>query len=132
VSRPPQYVYILTDGEYHKIGTSTNPVARMRSLQVANARVLSLVWVGRGAEGAEHALHDDYDQHHVLGEWFRLPKGVLLEIENRRGNLLKTDWEELDDGSTVRVPALAKIADGVLFGEWLGGVPALGQSAEDA
>lgn len=74
------YVYLITDGEYLKIGYSVNPPKRVAELQTGNARLLSLVGTIEGTEEDERLLHAKYARHNVLQEWFELHEEILAEF----------------------------------------------------
>lgn len=74
------YVYLITDGEYVKIGYSVNPPKRVAELQTGNARVLSLLGTIKGTEQDERALHAKYAHLNVLQEWFELDSAILAEF----------------------------------------------------
>lgn len=60
-----------------KIGTSQDPIGRLRALQTANGEDLRLVaaWQGGGYE--EQSAHYELREHKARGEWFFPSKGVL-------------------------------------------------------
>lgn len=78
------YVYYITDGEYAKIGYSTNPQARLAELQTGNARPLRLVWYFAGTPQDEADLHQKFIGYNVLQEWFRPSVELSLEFFNRK------------------------------------------------
>ena len=82
-------IYFLTDGEYTKIGFTTQVIQdRMRDLQTGNARPLILLGVIEGGLDVETFLHSVLRELQVGGEWFNL-KGKKIpmmtndEIEGR-------------------------------------------------
>lgn len=96
-------IYVITDGDYQKIGYSKNPVKRVADLQRANARYLSFIAIYRGELVDEAKMHKKYEKHRVRGEWFALPVWDLEQIYFSAGNLLKEDDAKEVYGVTVGV-----------------------------
>ncbi len=74
---PKYYVYLITDGQYVKIGISDNPIHRINDLQVSNPRELSFICQiplrdKKDALSLESYLHKVYHRFHVRGEWFNI------------------------------------------------------------
>lgn len=69
INRP--YTYLVTDGQYYKIGSSLNPFRRVKELQTANP---SAKLLGYTKKYEEKRLHDKYKKWRVKGEWFNLPQ----------------------------------------------------------
>ena len=42
-ARDQRFAYVISDGEFYKIGSSNNPAVRMKALQVSSPRLLSLL-----------------------------------------------------------------------------------------
>jgi hypothetical protein len=78
------YVYCISDGEYVKIGYSTNPQARVAELQTGNARPLRLVYYFAGTEQDEADMHQKYIEQNVLQEWFRPNVELVLDFYHRQ------------------------------------------------
>lgn len=81
-------VYVISDGEYQKIGHSVNPIHRFQNLQTSNARELSFIYLAHGSLVDEAKLHEKYAQYHVRGEWFCLPNKVVKKLYFDASNLL--------------------------------------------
>ncbi len=69
------YVYLISSGDFIKIGYSNSPGSRLRELQVGNPRLLSMigqsVFSDRvGAKSGEASLHKRYRAYKARGEWF--------------------------------------------------------------
>lgn len=77
------YVYLISDGEYVKIGCSKGrPAERAKSLQVGNARkleVLHCYHVGYMRQ-TEALLHKMHIEHKACGEWFKLTDSIVSDI----------------------------------------------------
>lgn len=78
------YVYLMSNQRngYTKIGFSTNPTVRERTLQSEEPEVMLLAKV-EGTLEDEAALHEEYDHLRVRGEWFDLDREDLLDIQGR-------------------------------------------------
>lgn len=84
----PYFVYVISDGEFAKIGYSKNPKKRIKAVQTANPKRLKLVAKkevqGRlRAKAIEKSLHKQYGKHRQVGEWFC---GSILEELLKRFN----------------------------------------------
>lgn len=71
----PYYVYVISDGEFVKIGYSKNPKKRLKAVQSGNPRQLKLVAKRevsgrRKAKALEKSLHKQYGCYRKSGEWF--------------------------------------------------------------
>lgn len=71
----PYWVYVMSDGEFLKIGYSKNPQKRIKAIQSGNPKQLKIPikWkvVGRNnAKKLESALHKRYGKLRKKGEWF--------------------------------------------------------------
>lgn len=69
------YLYFITDGEYVKIGHANNVSNRLRAIQTANARKISVFAMiplksKREALWLEERLHYEYRFFRKEGEWF--------------------------------------------------------------
>lgn len=72
------YIYWVTDGRRVKIGLSRNPKTRIRALQTANGRTLSLVALAPGNRAEECRLHTAFATRRTSGEWFRFDSEMRL------------------------------------------------------
>lgn len=81
-------VYFITDGEFIKIGFSTNPEDRLRSIQTGYSRPLSLLGViHHQTQHDERIYHVAFKESRVRGEWFRFDEKIvnhLRKIEARQ------------------------------------------------
>ena len=96
------YVYLIAneDRTQVKIGVSTNPERRLRTLSTANACALHLLYQVVGGRSAEKALHDKFKKHHIRNEWY----SNCLEIENefaRLSGVKKAVTDGLSDKTEV-------------------------------
>lgn len=67
------YVYLISDGEFCKIGIAADVAARLLGLQTANPRelrILHLIEVSN-PNALEEELHIRFEHKRVRGEWFR-------------------------------------------------------------
>lgn len=70
-------VYFISDGEYIKIGQTTNLKKRLGGLQCANARRLTVLHTIESEDvdyiaNLEYNLHNIFSEYRVVGEWFNL------------------------------------------------------------
>jgi predicted GIY-YIG superfamily endonuclease len=80
------YVYIIgtTTGAY-KIGVANDPYARYEALKPgipdpSSIKLVILCRDRRHAFAVESDLHEELEEYHSVGEWFRPPKSVLGEL----------------------------------------------------
>lgn len=80
---PAGWVYLITDGEAVKIGLTTGSVDRRnRQHQTGNPRPIETVYQFWAADvnAAEAALHRQYSDKRLGGEWFSLTDGDIESI----------------------------------------------------
>lgn len=73
-------LYLISDGEFVKIGVSSDPEYRKSILQIGSSRELSLLASFSGAEKEEKELHKKFAEKHERGEWFKLSSEDVLFI----------------------------------------------------
>ena len=75
-------IYFIQDTKSRavKIGTSRNPVARMKELQVAHSAPLVLLAVMDGSVAEEHALHRRFTR--LSGEWFEPTPELITFVKS--------------------------------------------------
>lgn len=79
--KPPGYIYIMTDGQYFKIGYSgSDPRSRLLGCQTGNASQLSLVGFIPWSIQKEKILHKIHRDKKIRGEWFNLTDDDVAEI----------------------------------------------------
>lgn len=85
-----KHVYMITDGEYIKIGISNNTLSRLTALQTSNARKLRVAIVIPNA-GAKHEanLHLVYKDKRAKGEWFKIDEEIAQDVNE----LLRINYE---------------------------------------
>lgn len=76
-------IYFIQDTENRriKIGISSDPIARLKQLQVAQSAELKLVALMDGARAEEDALHQLFTKKR--GEWFEPTRELLTFIRER-------------------------------------------------
>lgn len=67
--------YLISDGEFFKIGVSNDVLDREAKCQMGNARQLDILALACGDQ--EKKLHDQFKEHHVRGEWFRQSPEII-------------------------------------------------------
>lgn len=70
------FVYVISDGEFMKVGRASDVQARLRALQTGNARKLAIAAVrevsdDRAASKLESHIHRTLADDRVGGEWFK-------------------------------------------------------------
>jgi len=96
-------VYFITDGEYTKIGYAKEVYTRLKALQTANARILTVRYVIDGNKHKEHKVHKMFEVYRApaQNEWFKIPEGKLesilmankitdLNFAKRKANIINT------------------------------------------
>lgn len=97
-------IYLVTDGENTKIGATTyNTQKRLNELQTGNAKRLMIVgsYEVENKLSSERALHQEYQDKNILGEWFKLDSSdinrILAEKPYVTKNSLYMEVGENDD-----------------------------------
>lgn len=83
-------IYIISDGEYIKIGISSDPEERLKNLQTGNPRELELLTCFPGSKILEKELHNLFESCEGVGEWFKLKTGDI-EIINKISRKIKEE-----------------------------------------
>ena len=102
-------VYLVSNGEYTKIGISGNFPNRLANLQTANASKLTTVGLFDTdiAPQIEGMLHRIYDSRRVLGEWFSLNSTEIAAITE----LLRM----IDRVEILPIPTAHPVSDIVIY-----------------
>lgn len=87
---PPQivkssnFVYFIESPDLGlvKIGVSTDPCDRLKSLQTAHPRKLYLRAVIPGDSEVERSIHKKFSHLQEMNEWFRMTDEILSFVEN--------------------------------------------------
>lgn len=76
------FVYFVQMGRAGpiKIGYSTNPAARIASMQTSNARELVLIGSIPGDTAVERAIHRELSAYRLRGEWWRPEPAVMRYV----------------------------------------------------
>jgi hypothetical protein len=87
------YIYVITDGEFCKIGKTWNVGMRLADLQTASPRKLRIVHEieTEFCDYLEADLHLHFARKHVLGEWYQLDQGDI-------------DWIKAEAWIAVKMP----------------------------
>ena len=84
-----RYVYLIKNslGQV-KIGVSENPERRKKSLQTGSPHKLTIVATRKSSHATqlEEALHNRWEEYHMRGEWFDIPKDELNALVQRFKN----------------------------------------------
>lgn len=92
----PQFLYVITDGEFLKIGISNAPKERLRALQHGNVKELRCIYVVQyeiEAAIIEQYLHSKLEDYNIRGEWFytslaRVKEELLNYVKKRKACLI--------------------------------------------
>lgn len=68
------FTYLMFDGQYYKIGQSTQPEKRLKQIKTGNLNVELLCY---GDKITEKYLHTRFYQNRINGEWFYLSNEQL-------------------------------------------------------
>lgn len=126
-------VYVMSCGEYMKIGIATSIVARRSSIQAGNPEIVRVeYYVNRShARPIERRAHEKLLHKHHRGEWFKCTvdeaidavKSAIVDYEDskRKDDLVKVDIN-LKKGETYSQAITAKKKDSLMeLIEWFGG-----------
>lgn len=107
------FVYFVRAGDAVKIGVTTEPKSRMRSIATgspAELQVLGMRWFPSEADAyaEERRIHGALAAHRVNGEWFRLGSDVLDAVaDQQRGPALSAYNEETEGWRIERLRRVA-------------------------
>mgnify|MGYP003298784138 CR=1 FL=1 len=98
-NKPKSYVYLVSDGEYIKIGKATNIANRLNGIQTGNPRKCQVLAAipcksGNSASVLENYLHTQYAKFRREGEWFDLLGYIDID-----------DWNFYFDPAKCGVPS---------------------------
>ena len=85
------FVYIISDGEAFKFGVAKNPYERLKQLQTANSKTLTLEHYEEKNKPyqVEAFVHRSLHKYRTNGEWFE----GLSYIDMRSALLLCTEYD---------------------------------------
>ncbi|WP_299071281.1 GIY-YIG nuclease family protein [uncultured Paraglaciecola sp.] len=89
------WVYLITDGDYVKIGWSTTISERIDNLQVANAKPLHLILcIGASSRKTESLVQEAFSHKHKYGEWYELePSDIAILREEMDSDIVECGFE---------------------------------------
>lgn len=101
-------VYLIREGEFHKIGHTTNFALRLSSIRTANPHEIEVITfietVNRAqAKRLETALHKFFALKRVRGEWFELCSDDIQFFKDFRDSTGQKPLENLDVVAFSRV-----------------------------
>lgn len=84
------FIYLMRNKRngYYKIGHSSNPSYREKTLQSEEPEV-ELEWYIQGTTDDEKYLHEEYANKHIRGEWFSLSERDVLTIKALLGGVTR-------------------------------------------
>ena len=79
-----------------KIGTTSNPAKRKKTLQSGNSKPLHLIMEFEGGHSLENKIHKDLAKHRIRedGEWFSRNHAVFKYLNELSPVEPKTEWRE--------------------------------------
>ena len=91
------YVYAISDGTHIKIGVSTRPKNRLKTLSTGNAKKLILIGYVLGSYAIEKDLHRRFRKVRNNGEWMYATDELIeyLNLTFKDRHIIKNDKEEL-------------------------------------
>jgi hypothetical protein len=80
------HIYFIQQGDSGpiKIGFSTRPKERLRTLQTAHTDKLNMLHCELGSEADEARLHRKFSNIHIKGEWFKADDSLVEFIRKRK------------------------------------------------
>jgi len=89
-------VYVISDGEYIKVGISQNIKKRISQLKTASPKELTLLYSLDGGRYIESKIHKDLSSYRSRegGEWFIHNKETIAIIESYidNDNIIKSEY----------------------------------------
>lgn len=97
MEHPIESVYFISDGNFVKIGKTSNIKQRFRDIQVANPKKLTLLHV---VEGNENILQSLFTKYHERGEWYRIEDKLsdFLFCKELHEEILDFCWSIMEYG----------------------------------
>lgn len=76
------YLYVLTDGDFYKIGVTSNIEQRVNSIKKLNPREITVLKLKKldNAYSYEKSMHKKFEKKLVYGEWFNLDQKDIDSI----------------------------------------------------
>lgn len=120
------FVYVIADETgRHKIGSSRDPIQRIKDLQTGTAEKLSFAYIGvtpGTGFNVEYAAHNLLDDHRGNGEWFKVPASIAMGAVMEAATRLKEPIQQVSSEIVPQIiylanqsePATAKRSPGVL------------------
>jgi len=75
------YVYFMRSGNVVKIGFSTNPRGRVKSLRTARPEASFICKIVKGGPATERKFHERFAAYRQAGEWFDLSGDLARYLE---------------------------------------------------
>ena len=105
------FVYVIKGSAgHHKIGVSTDPIARLSALQTGSHEELDFAYIGvtpGSGYAIERAAHDLLQDRRRSGEWFAVPAsiaiGAVIEAAGRVGEAI----QQVPAGAVPQIISLA-------------------------
>jgi len=78
----PSSIYVMSDGEFIKIGVTSNMKSRLVRIQSGNPRKVKVIYSSqvKNAQKIEHKTHKHFHEKRLMGEWFDLAPMVAVDF----------------------------------------------------
>ena len=90
------WLYAITDGHAIKFGSAKNVANRLRKLQGANSKELTLLASIEAYKGTEAVVHKALYRHRIRGEWFEFCQESLRYVELYKSGDMERLYEYLE------------------------------------
>lgn len=75
------YLMHITGTDSYKIGHGKSPEKRRSELQVGSPSVITIIVQVPGTIYDEWELHQEFEDQHIRGEWFKFSQDELINVE---------------------------------------------------
>lgn len=89
-----QITYVITDGEFFKIGIASNVHTRIMGIKSSNPRPITLVKLYWGTQN-EGLFHYYLQEFHLSGEWFNCSIDDIMKVDYLMHENSKIDFDPI-------------------------------------
>ncbi|UGY15112.1 GIY-YIG nuclease family protein [Bradyrhizobium septentrionale] len=109
------FVYVIRGaGNHHKIGVSTDPIARIATLQTGSHEPLDFAYIGvtpGTGFNVEQLAHEILKDYRATGEWFSVPASIAIGAVLEAANRLTEPMQQVQPAMVPQIIQLAKLPD---------------------
>lgn len=80
------FIQLINQDMYIKIGTTTNPHARLDSLRTSTPYNITLLGLMKGERQEEHELHQKFESYRATREWF-YPSPAIVDFVKQQATV---------------------------------------------